>query len=296
MERTKAKLGLCVLLLFPASILAQSSFHLRAENAPVEPFRIIGNIYYVGATDVTSFLITTPQGHVLIDGGFVETAALIRSNIEKLGFQMKDVRVLLNSHAHFDHAGGLAQLKQWSGARLLISERDAPLFGDVSDQDMTFGPKLQFPAAHVDRRIRDGDTVEVGAVILRAVLTPGHTPGCTTWTMQVHDEGKTYQVVFFCSATVLARSQLLNNKTYPGIANDYKKSFAKLRALPCDVFLAPHGSFFDLERKASELKRGARPNPFIDPDGYRRLLDWSEKDFQDRLEAETRNAAASGAH
>jgi metallo-beta-lactamase class B len=174
----------------------------------------------------------------------------------------------------------------------MISERDAPLFGNVSDDDTTVGPKLQFPPVHVDRKIKDGDTVEVGAVTLRAVLTPGHTPGCTTWTMQVHDEGKIYQVVFFCSATV--HSQLVNNKTYPGIANDYRKTFARLRALPCDVFLAPHGSFFDLERKAAELKRGQKPNPFVDPDGYRRLLDWSEKDFQDRLEEETRNAAASG--
>jgi len=291
----KAVFAGCVLLLLSACAPAESSSRAR-ENAPVEPFRIIGNIYYVGAADVTSFLITTPQGHVLIDGGFVETAPLIRNNIEKLGFQMKDVRVLLNSHAHFDHAGGLALLKQWSGGRLVVSERDAPLFGNLSDDDTTVGAKPLFPPAHVDRRIKDGDSVEVGSTTLRAVLTPGHTPGCTTWTMQVHDEGRTYQVVFFCSATVLAHSQLVNNKAYPGIANDYKKTFAKLRALPCDVFLAPHGSFFDLERKAAELKRGERPNPFIDPDGYRRLLDWSEKDFQDRLEAETRNAAASGAH
>jgi metallo-beta-lactamase class B len=290
----KAVFAWCVLLLLPVCAPAESGSRAR-ENAPVEPFRIIGNIYYVGAADVTSFLITTPHGHILIDGGFVETAAQIRNNVEKLGFEMKDVRVLLNSHAHFDHAGGLALLKQWSGARLFISERDAPLFGNVSEDDTTVGPKLQFPPAHVDRKIKDGDTVEVGAVTLRAVLTPGHTPGCTTWTMQVHDEGKIYQVVFFCSATVLAHSQLVNNKSYPGIASDYKKTFAKLRALPCDVFLAPHGSFFDLERKAAELKRGQKPNPFIDPDGYRRLLDWSEKDFQDRLETETRNAVAGGA-
>lgn len=274
-----------------AAGLAQNDPESRKENQPVEPFRVIGNIYYVGAADVTSFLITTPQGHILLDGGFVETVPLIQRNIERLGFKVKDVRFLLNSHAHLDHAGGLSALKQLSGARMLASAGDTPLLEHGGHDDPQFASRLLFPAVHVDQVIQDGEKVELGGVVLRAVLTPGHTPGCTTWTMQVTEGGKIYNVVFVCSTTAPPEYRLVNNKAYPHIASDYEQTFAKLRNLPCDVFLASHGSFFHLADKMNQRKTKATSNPFIDPERYRQFLADSEKAFKQKLQEQTRAAS-----
>jgi len=254
---------------------AQNNAEQRAQwNIPFKPFRIIGNIYYVGPANVSSFYIQTPQGAILLDGGLPETAPLIEKSIAELGFSIKDVKFLLNSHAHYDHCGGLAELKKLSGARVVASERDRPVL--VSAQ----GGAGPFPAVAVDRVIGDRQTVELGGVTLTAYLTPGHTKGCTTWTMPVSDAGKTYQVVFYCSTTVV--DKLVNNSGYPEIASDYERSFAELRKMPCDVFLAPHAGFFNLEEKRKQLESG-KLDAFVDPTEMKKYVDESERSFRKQL-------------
>ena len=248
-------------------------------NQPREPFRIMGNLYYVGASDVTSFLITSPQGHIVLDGGFAETASQILANIRKLGFDPKDVKWLLNSHAHRDHAGGLAALKRATGAKVAASGADARLLERGGGADPDFGNRYLFPAVRPDRILQDGDTVVIGDTVMTAHLTPGHTHGCTTWTMPVQQDGRTYQAVFVCSTSVMAA------RVAP-LAGDYERTFRILRALPADLFLASHGSMFGLEDKARRLRAGASPNPFLDRQGYLNYLDHSEAEFRKRLKHE----------
>jgi len=280
-----------LLLLFPALAWAQADPTSRASNQPVAPFRIVGNLYYVGASDVTSFLITTPEGHILLDGGFVETAPQIRDNVKALGFRLEDVKFLLNSHGHFDHAGGLAALKAWSGAKLVVSAAEAPLLARGGKGDTRFGDELAYPPVQADRTIADGETVSLGGVTLTAHLTPGHTPGCTTWTARIAAGGKTYDVVFLGSDTILPGVTLVDNPKYPGIAADYARTFEVLKELPCDIFLGSHGSFFNLEKKAARLRLEEESNPFFDPNGYRVHVERREAQFRDQLAWEKKQAA-----
>lgn len=258
---------------------AQSTPVLREEwNVPVAPYHVVGNVHYVGAKGVSAFLITTPAGSILIDGGLPETAPLIAKNVAALGFDLRQVKYLLNSHAHFDHAGGLAELKRLSGARLVASRADAPA--------LRAGAPNQ-PAVAIERVLDDGGTVELGGTVLTARVTPGHTKGCTTWTMKTREADKTYDVVFYCSTSVVDR--LVGNAGYPGIVADYEQSFVRLRALPCDVFLAPHPEFFAMASKLERRKPGA-VNPFIDATELRRHVDASEQKFRAQL-AKERGAA-----
>jgi metallo-beta-lactamase class B len=264
------------------ALLAQRDSGERAAwNEPVQPLRIIGDIYYVGVSGVTSFLITTPQGHILLDGGLAETAPLIEKNIAALGFRIQDVKVLLNSHAHYDHCGGLAELKRISGAQMVASRADGEVLESGGRVAFEGWKNSEFPAVKVDRVIADGETVKVGDVTLTALLTPGHTKGCTTWTMPVTESGKTYRVVFYCSTTVPGY-RLINNAKYPQIVSNYENTFAKLRQLRCDVFLAPHGGFFHLDEKRARLEKGGA-NPFIYPAEFRTFLEQSEQDFYREL-------------
>jgi len=272
-------------LLLPVAIDAQRDETSRSWNRPVKPFRIIGNVYYVGAFEVSAFLITTPQGHILLDSGFAETVPQIRDNLKRLGFKLEDVRLLINSHAHYDHAGGLAELKALTGARLAASEADAAQLAAGGRGDFQWGDTLPFPPVKADRILHDGDTVEVGGVWLVAHLTPGHTKGNTTWTMEVKDGGKTYNVVFIGS-TSAPGYKLVNNPKYPKIVADYQRSFRVLESLPCDVFLGPHGSFFGLQEKMAKLEQGAATNPFIDPQGYRQFVQDSKESFYEQLKAQ----------
>lgn len=274
---------------------AQQDAVSRSWNQPVEPFRIAGNLYYVGASDVTAFLLTSPQGHVLLDGGFVETAPLIRDSIRKLGFRLEDVKILLNSHAHQDHAGGLAALKGWTGARLVAGARDAALLAAGGKGDFRFGDTLTFPPVRADRTVGDGETVRLGGITLTAHATPGHTQGCTTWSTTVEDRGARRPVVFVCSASVNPGVVLTGMPGYPEIAADYERTFATLKALPAEVFLAPHGAMFGLQEKAAALRARtdpAAPNPFVDPAGYRGYVESSEARFRELL-ARDRAAAAA---
>ena len=256
----------------------------RQMNQPVPPFHIIGSIYYVGASDITSYLIVTPAGDILLDGGFVETAPQIEANIKTLGFKLTDVKFLLNSHAHLDHAGGINELRKLSGAKFVAMD------GDVAA--LTAG--TAFPATAPDRVIHDGDTVKLGGVTITAHLTPGHTRGCTTWTMPTIDNGKTYNVVFVGSATVLPQYKLIDRPgapaTYPGIEADYEKTFRVLKSLPCDVFLGAHGSFWSMSDKRQVMATNPAQNPFIDPWGYRAYIIKAEGVFQTELQKERAQA------
>ena len=251
-------------------------------NQPVKPFRIIGNIYYVGASEVSSFLITTPNGHILLDSGFAETVPLIAAGIKQLGFKLEDVKVLINSHAHYDHAAGLAQLKRLTGAQLMLSEPEAALVANGGKGDFQWGDRFTYEPAMADRLLKDKDQIDLGGVTMIARLTPGHTRGCTTWLMKVTEGGKSYDVVFIGSTTA-PEYVLVNNSKYPNIVSDYEYTFRLLRSLHCDVFLGPHGSFFHLKEKAGRLARGVSPNPFIEGKSYREFLDRTEKDFLNLL-------------
>lgn len=271
------------ILFFTAALaFAQKDPESREWNQPVPPFRIIGNLYYVGAKEICSYLITTPSGHILLDGGFVETAPQIEQNITQLGFKLQDVKILLNSHAHLDHAGGLAELKQKSNAKLVASAQDAEQLKRGGRGDFRFGDRLSFPPVIPNQIIRDGESIELGGQKLTAHLTPGHTKGSTTWTTTILDQEEPYDVVFAGSPTALDY-QLVGKESYPGIAADYEKTFAVLKKLRCDIFLSDHGSFFSFLEKRDRLARGENPNPFIDPAGYQRFVAQYEKEFHDKL-------------
>jgi metallo-beta-lactamase class B len=285
--RVKYSFSVILNLILPLALsshaVGQADPQSRDMNQPVAPFHIAGNLYYVGAKEVCSFLITTPQGHILLDGGFAQTAPQIEQNIRQLGFKIEDVKILLNSHAHLDHAGGLAELKRKSGAKLIASTGDADLLRNGGHGDFRFGDTLLFPPVAVDQIIGDGGSVRVGDQVMTAHLTPGHTRGNTTWTTNVPYGAKTYDVVFAGSPTVLDY-QLVGKESYPGIAADFAQTFAVLKRLPCDIFLSDHGSFFHFEEKREHLAHGEDPNPFVDPDGYKRFVMHFHKEFHEKLE------------
>lgn len=269
------------------TVFAQKSEYDRAMNKPVEPFKIIGNIYYVGASDVTSYLITTQRGHILIDSGFEETVPQITANVAKLGFKMSDVKILLINHAHYDHCGGLAQIKEFSGARLFASPPDAPVLEDGGLSDFRFGGQTLFKPVKVDKILKDGEKIELDGVSLTTHFTFGHTKGATSWTMNTSENGRNYKVVFVSSVTTLDYS-LTNNAKYPNIAADFTKTFKTLEKIQADVFLGSHGQFFNLLEKAEKLKSGASPNPFIDPQGYKVFVAEKSREFQNNLKKQTR--------
>lgn len=258
-------------------------------NKPQTPFKIIGNIYYVGTTDVGIYLVVTPKGSILLDSGFLETVPQVRANIAKLGFKLEDVNILLVSQAHYDHVGGMAEMKRLTHATLEVSAADARLTADGGKEDYGFGDHDMYEPVRADKLLSDGQRVSLGDVTLTAHLTPGHTKGCTTWTMRVEEGGKPYDVVFLCGVTVPGY-KLVNNPGYPNIVADYEQSFAVLRSLPCDVFLGAHGVYYGLQDKLARWRTDPKSNPFIDPAGYRKYLDDSERDFRD-LVAQQQKAA-----
>lgn len=277
---------LAVLIMIAANlrICAQESPAQRASwNEPIKPFRVAGNVYHVGVAGVTAFLIATPAGSFLLDGGFPETAPLIERNIAALGFRLQDVKLLLNSHAHYDHCGGLTELKKRSGARLVASAGDSASSGGrriltcAPTQDSHIPEDSSFSPPDVDRVISDNETVELGGVRLTAHLTPGHTRGCTTWTMKTSG-GVVHDVLFYCSTTV-AGNKLVNNPKYPNIVSDYEQTFAKLRLLGCDVFLAPHGSIFHRDEKIELLAAGQK-NAFVNSGDLQTYIAQSEQEFR----------------
>jgi len=247
-----------VTILFSISLFAQKTEEERSWNQPVEPFRIASNIYYVGASDITSYLITTPKGHILIDSGFPETVSQIKANVAKLGFKLEDVKIILNSHAHYDHAGGIAELKRLTGAKFYASERDVPLFKAGGLNDPNYGDRFPFEAITPDETFKDGKKIKLGGTTLRANITSGHTPGCTTWTTTVAENKAKLNAIFVCS-TSAPGYKLIDNPKYPNIISDYNATFERLKKLPVDIFLASHGNAYDLSDKIARMKAGG-PN------------------------------------
>ncbi len=261
--------------LAPAGLRAQADETWRAWNAPVEPFRIVANIYYVGTADLACYLVATPEGHLLIDGGLPETPPRIRASVAKLGFRLEDVRILLGTHAHADHAGGLAELKQATGARLCVGAADAAQYAAGGKGDFHWGDRLLFPAVEAEERLQDGATITLGGTTVVARHTPGHTRGNLSFTLRVEEAGRPLDVVIAGSVTAPGY-RLAGNPAYPEIQTDFEHSFALLRSLPCDVFLAPHAHVFGMDGKRRQLASGPAENPFIDPAGYRAWVARSE--------------------
>jgi metallo-beta-lactamase class B len=250
---------------------------------PIEPFRIIGSIHYVGTAELASYLITSDEGHILLDTPCEGETPLVLQSIRKLGFDPKDIKILLNSQAHYDHTGALRAIRELSGARMMAGARDAGLLGRGGRGDFAFGDRYLFPAVEVDRKLEDGDEIALGGVSLVARLTPGHTRGATTYVTTVEEGGRRYQVVFAGSLTVNEGVRLANPPSYDGIAQDYQRSIALLESLQPDVFLAAHGGFYDLRGKAERLRKGAAPNPFVGGGEYAEWLARMKKAFQDQL-------------
>jgi metallo-beta-lactamase class B len=270
-----------MLFIFAGSSLAQDT---REWTEPFPPFHIAGNLYYVGSKGLASYLITTSQGHILINSDLEANVPQIQASVEKLGFKFNDIKILLISHAHYDHNAGSAMIKQLTGARYLVMKEDAPVVESGGKTDFQYGntKAALYPPTKVDRVLADGEEVKLGDATLVAHLTPGHTKGCTTWTMKAQEAGKTYNVVIIGSPNVNPGYKLVNNEIYPQIASDYDRMFVVLKSLPCDIFLGAHGSYFDMETKYGQLKEGAR-NPFIDPDGYKKYVSEKEQAFQAEL-------------
>jgi len=248
--------------------------------------REIGNVYYVGSAGLASYLVTTPEGHILINSSLEANVPMIQASVEKLGFKFGDIKILLISHAHFDHCAGSARVKELTGAKYMVMDADVPVVESGGKVDFQYGGMKDtlYPATKVDRVLHDGDEVKLGSVALVAHKTPGHTKGCTTWTMRAADGagGRTYDVVIVGSPNVNPGYKLVNNAAYPQIAQDYEKAFDVWKALPCDVFLGAHGSYYGMAEKFSQMKEGS-PNPFVDPDGYESYISERESAFQEEL-------------
>ena len=285
-----AKQLFLLMALATALTLAPAAYP-QAQAAPsseyLEPFpahHVIGNIYFVGSKSLGIYLVTTPKGHILINAGLQQSVPAVQNSVESLGFRFSDIKILLISHAHFDHDAGAARIKQLTGAKYMVMDADVPVVESGGKKDFAYGnrPDMLHPPAKVDNVLHDGDTVALGGTVLTAHLTPGHTKGCTTWTMKVTDRGKAYDVVIVGSPNVNPGYKLVNNAAYPQIASDYEKGFRVLRSLRCDVFLGAHGDYYDMEAKYARLKQGGE-NPFIDPEGYRKYVDEREHKFHAEL-------------
>ncbi|WP_113957158.1 subclass B3 metallo-beta-lactamase [Roseimicrobium gellanilyticum] len=270
-------LALCLSTTITSTANAQNT----AEwSEPFPPHKVAGNLYYVGSKGLATYLVTTPEGHVLINSNLEDSLPLIQKNVEQLGFKFSDVKILLISHAHWDHCAGSASIIKATGAKYMVMEQDVAVVesGNAPKKSRLKPAYLGFPTAKVDRVLKDGDEVKLGGATLVAHLTPGHTPGCTTWTLQVEENGKKLDAVIIGSPNVNPGYVLVNNKDYPGIATDYEKTFRVLKSLPVDLFLGAHGSYYDMEAKVKNLE-GAATNPFIDKEGYKRYVEDREQAF-----------------
>ncbi|MGZ6050325.1 MAG: subclass B3 metallo-beta-lactamase [Phenylobacterium sp.] len=266
---------------------AQPAAPTAAEpgNLPYAPFKIAEGLYYVGASDYSSFLIVTKAGLIVIDGGDVPTGHQVVQNIKSLGFDPGRIKILLNTHQHFDHAAGLAELKRVAApdVKFYASEADGAIVAAGGKGDPFIkGARFDYEAVKPDVWLKDGDKVKLGELTLTAHITGGHTKGCTTWTFPVTVAGKVRQALDLCSASVLPGYKLGKVETYPGQTADYEKSFATWKRLPCEVFIGSHGQFFDMPAKRKLLDAG-KADAFVDPAGCRAFVDRSEARFNAEL-------------
>jgi metallo-beta-lactamase class B len=251
------------------------------QRAQFPPHRIAGNLYYVGSQSLSSYLVATPEGHILINTNWEDAVPNLRKSVEDLGFDFADIEIILGSHAHGDHMQGDALVKQLTGARVMAMAQDVPLLERMRPGDKPHP---------IDRVLEDGDEVTLGGTTLVARLTPGHTPGCTTWTLTVEEDGESYDVVIIGSMGSNPGFRFVDNPTNPTIADQYRQGFAVLRSLSPDIPLASHPAMYDMVAKHARL--GETPNPFIDPEGYVAELDAVEGLFLDVLAEQQREAAA----
>lgn len=270
-----------------------STFDTTSWTRPAEAFRAIGPIHYVGTADLGVWLVTTPKGHILVDGALGESASLIERSIRTVGFDPKDIKILVTTQAHFDHVGSMAHFQRTAGAQVAVMDGDVGVVESGGRTDYLFGeravrpvPQAWFPPVKVDRALRDGDTVIVGDVTLTARKTPGHTPGSTTWVMNLVEEGRPLTVVFAASTGINSGTAFVKAPSYPGIAEDYARSLTVLESLVADVPLGSHAGFFDLWKKRELQKTGAKPNPFIDPDALKAYVAERKKTFEAQLATE----------
>lgn len=282
--------ALCALALIATGAQAQSikdfmAVVMKKWTAPFDPFQLIGNIYYVGTDGIAVYIIKTSDGLILMDTAMPQSTGMIKDNIAKLGFKVSDIKIILNTHAHLDHTGGFAEIKQETGAQLVAGERDKALLeggyypGDEKNTD------LFFPPVKVDRTVKEGDKVTLGDVTLTAHATPGHSPGCTSWEMTVNDGGQNRDVLFFCSGTV-ALNKLVGHPTHPGIVDDYRATFAKVKAMKVDVLLGPHPEVYNMQDKRAQMKDGT-PNPFVKSGENATYIAGLEQDFDKQLAKQT---------
>lgn len=274
-----------------AAVLGAAAFFMPAAaqergNEPVRPFAVADGVWWVGASDVAAYLIQSNKGLILIDGGYATTAPQILNNIRRLGFDPRQVKIILNSHAHFDHAAGIAQLKAETGAKVLVSAEDGKLMARGGRGDFFLGDRYPYTPVKPDGSIRDGQKVKLGERTLTAHLTPGHTRGCTTWTFPVIVAGQMRQAMILCSNSVLPGYRLVGQESYPGIAADYEKSYRFWRTAPCEVFLGSHAQFFGAMEKA----KSGEADAFVDPEGCRAYFEKGYAAF--RAELAKQQAAA----
>jgi metallo-beta-lactamase class B len=244
-------------------------------NDPFPPHRVMDNVYYVGTKELASFLITTPDGHILMNSNYESSVPVIRKSVEELGFKFSDIKILISGHAHPDHVEGDALVKELTGAQVVVGRLDAP-----ATREFRPGGK-EHP---IDRLVDEGDQVTLGGTTLTAHLLPGHTKGCLAWSMDLKEGGKTYKALVECSLNGQFL-QYVGNTDYPNIAEDMRATYKKARALPVEVFLSSHASFYGLPAKYEKLKarREGDPNPFVDPEGYKAHVDEFEKTFEAAL-------------
>jgi len=258
-------------------------------TTPLPPFRIAGNLHYVGSRDLASYLITTPRGHILINSNLTTSPAQIRLSVEKLGFLMPQIKILLISHAHYDHCAGSSELLKLTAgthapAAYMVMDADVPVVESGGKADFQYGrrPEFLFPATKVNRTLHDGEQVTLADTTLTAHKTAGHTQGCTTWTMTAQEAGKPLNVVIVGGPYVPPRYNLIDDPLYPDMAADFAQGFRTLSSLPCDIFLGAHGQYFDLLAKFGR-KQAGDASAFVDPDGYRSFVAGRQKDFEAEL-------------
>jgi metallo-beta-lactamase class B len=280
---TGSGLFLTTLMLIGSPLHAQTN---PDWTTPIAPYRIAGNLYYVGSKDLASYLIVTPTGDILINSNLDSSVPLIRKSVEQLGFKFADIKILLISHSHFDHDAGSAELIRQTGAKYMVMDGDVSVVESGGATDFAYGKDTYAPAK-VDRVLHDGDEVKLGDTVLVAHKTAGHTRGCTTWTLQVKEAGQLLNVVIVGSWNVNPGWRLVDRPgqpaSYPGIADDYRRTFATLKRLPCDIFLGAHGGYFGMLAKLARIKAGETYKVWIDPQGYQAAVAEREQAFEKEL-------------
>jgi len=267
---------------FIASLFTGGEARPAMADEPFPAHRVVGNVYYVGSKELASYLIATPEGHLLINSSFEETVPLIRASIESLGFKTGDVKILLASHAHSDHVAGHALMKEATGAKVFVMQGDDGVIASGGQGQYLYKDQ-RWPACAVDRVLKDGDEVKLGGTTLIARRTPGHTRGCTTWFWRATEDDKPFDVVVIGSPNVNPGYRLVDNHEYREIADDFAATFKILKSLPCDVFLGAHGNYYGMLAKHERVQRKDGTNPFVDATGYREYVEQKEQAFRKTL-------------